>query len=75
MKDGLSNVLDSNRIKNVLQYYGNVERLNVLNRKIRKSKDKNDLSELADNIILYHETLTKILSVYDSVLFEHTSEV
>ncbi len=75
MNDGLSNVLDSNRIKNILQYHGNVERLEVLNRKIRKSKDKNDLSELADNIILYHETLAKIISVYESVLFEHTSEV
>lgn len=57
-------------LKNTLQLYGNIQRLEALNKRIKKAKNSTfDMNEIVDDIILYHETIEKIIKVYESVLF------
>ncbi len=59
---------DSDYVKNVIQFYCNIERLEVLNNKIERINSSN-VSEIKKNIIIYNQTLQKVLCVYNRLLF------
>lgn len=67
----MGEMMDVKKIKNKLQLYGNIERLQVLNKRIKtySQKENVNINDVVNDIVIYHETLERIIDVFEGSIF------